>query len=357
MQSRDYIINTINVFVIETELQYLSYTAIRKIQADDFDPIIFTTSENVYKRLCSDGLSGDFVSRNSSGWLGRLLRLRKNLALYKKRIVEKSSNFSQINFHVPRIDNIHNNIAINFFKHHFPHAKVNVRLIPDGAINIFSAELSASKLKKQKRWISNVGFKLFSDLSYYPYSGDELGADSESVDRIYCFNGINTGYQKSKIVFINLPISVSPMLQEGSSILVIGQDFLRLGIVTESYIEEVSSEIYRLVKSFSSDNVDYAPHPRSTDNEFGNEEYTVIDGDYLCVEEVIAKGNYKHVVSCSSTALINSKIMLGDDINTYAVGLDSFPFPDPSQGERLTTEYRNLGVKLIGLQRSASESL
>jgi hypothetical protein len=226
--------------------------------------------------------------------------------------------------------------------------KVNVRLVPDGVINIFSAELSASKIRKQKKWLRNFGLKLFPDMRYSDYRGDELGADSEYVDRIYYFNGLKTNYAKDKIVLVDLPISASPVLEDGESVLVVGQNFLRLGVATESYVEKVSKEMHQLVKSFSSDRVDYAPHPRSIKNEFEREEYTAIDDDYLCVEELIAKGGYKHVISCSSTALINSKIMLGDKINTYSVGLDCFPFPDTTQRERLLTAYRELGVNVIG---------
>ena len=343
------LLNILNIFVIETELQYLAYTAIRKTQTSDNLSIAFTTSDRVYNKLCLDGLSCDLVSRKSSGWVGRLIRLRKNLNFYKKRIMAQGSNFSEINVHVPRIDNIHNNILINFICYHFNHAKVNVRLIPDGAINIFSCKLSSVKLRKQKKWLGNVGFKLFPDMNYHAYKGDELGADSEIVDKIYCFKGIETSYPRNKIIQIDFPISVSSRDSNESSVLVIGQNFLQLATASESYIDKVSSEIYRLVSSFSSDRVDYAPHPRSTYNEFGRDEYRIIVDDYLCIEEKIAKGGYEHIVSCYSSALINSKIMFGDDINTYSVGLDYFPFPDNTQRDKLIIAYQNLGIKVLRL--------
>ncbi|MFT6690912.1 MAG: hypothetical protein ACJAXH_001434 [Colwellia sp.] len=342
--------NTLNIFVIETELQYLAYTAIRKIQSGNNLSIIFTTSLRVYNRLCSDGVSCDLVSRKSSGWVGRLIRLRKNLALYKKRILELKNDFSEINFHAPRIDNIHNNIVINFLKYNFSLAQVNIRLIPDGAINIFSCEMSTIKLKKQRKWLSNIGFKLFPDMNYHVYNGDELGADSEVVDKIYCFKGIETNYPRNKIILIDFPLSSSSRRSSERSVLVIGQNFLQLATASQSYIDEVSNEVYRLVSSFSPGRIDYAPHPRSTYNEFGRDEYTVIDDDYLCIEEKIAGGGYEYIVSCYSSALINSKIMFGDDINTYSIGLDCFPFPDDSQRDKLITAYQSLGIKVLGLK-------
>jgi hypothetical protein len=343
--------NILNIFVIETELQYLSFSAIKKILPDNSKSVIFTTSGRVYKRLSLEGCPCELVSRSSSGWLGRLIRLRKNLLLYKKRIAEQGNGFSEINFHVPRIDNVHNNIAINFLKHNFSDAEVNVRLIPDGAINIFSCELSSSKLKKQKRWLRNLGFKLFPDMKFHPYAGDELGADSEVVDRIYCFKGVETSYPSNKIYMIELPISVSSIAGIDRSVLVIGQNFLQLGTASENYIDEVSNEIYRLVNSFSTRQIDYAPHPRSRYNEFGREEYSAIDADYLCIEEKIAKGGYGYIVSCYSSALINSKIMFGEDINVYSIGLECFPFSDQSQREKLIKAYQSLGIEVIGLTK------
>jgi hypothetical protein len=342
--------NTLNIYVIETELQYLAYTAILKIQSDNNLTLIFTTSLRVYSRLCNDGVSCDLMSRKSSGWVGRLIRLRKNLALYKKRIIELKNDFSEINFHAPRIDDIHNNIVINFLKYNFSLAQINIRLIPDGAINIFSCELSTIKLKKQRKWLSNIGFKLFPDMNYYVYNGDELGADSKVVDKIYCFKGIETNYPRNKIVLINFPISVSSRKSSERSVLVIGQNFLELATASESYINEVSNEVYRLVTSLSPSIIDYAPHPRSTYNEFGRDEYSVIDHDYLCIEEKIAEGGYEHIVSCYSSALINSKIMFGDDINIYSIGLDCFPFLDNSQRDKLITAYQSLGIKVLGLK-------
>jgi hypothetical protein len=70
----------------------------------------------------------------------------------------------------------------------------------------------------------------------------------------------------------------------------------------------------------------------------------------LCIEEKIAEGGYEHIVSCYSSALINSKIMFGDDINIYSIGLDCFPFLDNSQRDKLITAYQSLGIKVLGLK-------
>ena len=336
----------LNVFVIETELQYLAFIAIKKISTSKFS-IIFTTSSRVYSRLCDDGIDCSLISRESHGWFGRLKKIRSNLAFYKEKILALNYAFTEINLNFPRIDNVHNNIVVNYLKYHFQDAKINVRLIPDGAINIFSSELSASKLEKQKRWINNIGFRLIKGLEYYAYSGDELGADADIVDRIYCFEGVQTGYAEHKLYMINLPISCDSKKKLGSSVLVIGQNFLELNTASLEYVERVSDAIYRLIKNISSEPADYAPHPRSSFNEFGRSEYNCIDNDYLCIEEKIAKGGYEHVISCYSSALINSKIMFGDNIKTYSLGLDCFPFKSSSQREQLIGAYQSLGIEVL----------
>lgn len=336
----------LDFFLLETELQYLAFIAIRKIESREFS-LVFTTSKRVYNRLCSDGITCDFINKNSHGWLGRLERIRSNLALYKERVKEKNCAFSEINLHFPRIDSVHNNIIINYFKYYFQETKINVRLIPDGAINIFSSSLSSSKLKKQKRWVNNIGFRLIKGLKYYAYNGDELGADADIVDRIYCFEGIQTSYPTHKLYMINLPISCDDNKKSGSSVLVIGQNFLQLNTASVEYVERVSDAIYGLIKNISSGQADYAPHPRSSFNEFGREEYDYVENDYLCIEEKIAEGGYEHVISCYSSALINSKIMFGDNIKTYSIGLDCFPFKNSTQREKLIIAYKSLGIGVI----------
>lgn len=336
----------LNIFVIETELQYLAFLAIKNISISKYS-IIFTTSDRVYARLCDEGIDCTLISRESRGWFGRLSRIRSNLTFYKGKILELNSEFSAINLHFPRIDNVYNNIAINYLKHHFQETKINVRLIPDGAINIFSSNLSVSKIEKQKRWMNNIGFRLIKGLEYYPYSGDELGADAEVVDRIYCFEGVQTGYPTHKLYMINLPISCDTNKKSGNSVLVIGQNFLQLNTASEEYVENVSEAIYGLIRHISSGQADYAPHPRSSFNEFGRAEYKIVENDYLCIEEKIAEGGYEHVISCYSSALINSKIMFGDNIKTYSVGLDCFPFKSSTQREKLINAYLGLGIEVV----------
>jgi hypothetical protein len=339
--------DTLNIFVIETELQYLALLSIKHLVDNESESIIFTTSPRVYERLCSEQVECHLVSRQSSGWIGRLIRIRKNLHLYLAAIKSLGHTFSQIHLHVPRIDNVHNNIAIHFLKYHLPSAQINVRLIPDGAINIFSCALSPAKIKKQKRWAKNIGFRLFPDMKFMQYSGDELGADSDIVDKIFSFEGMETSYPQHKICNIRLPLTADSSTVEKNAALVIGQNFLQLKTASKSFIDSVSEKIQSLVDKEAVSRIDYAPHPRSEFDEFSQPSYQRLRDEYLCVEEHIAKGDYKYVISCYSSALINSKIMLGDEINAISVGLGDFPFSDKSQSNKLIESYKKLGIEVI----------
>jgi hypothetical protein len=222
-----------------------------------------------------------------------------------------------------------------------------VRLIPDGAINIFSSNLSERKLRRQGRWLKNFGFRLFPDMKFMRYSGDELGADADIVDKIYSFEGVETSYPEQKVCNIRLPVAVNKEIDEASAALVIGQNFLQLKTAPQEFIDQVSEKIQAILDKEAVSRIDYAPHPRSEFREFFQSDYNVLRGDYLCVEECIAAGNYSHVISCYSSALINSKIMYGDEIEAISVGLDSFPFPDNSQSARLIDCYKKLGIDVI----------
>lgn len=337
----------VNVFILETELQYLAFIAIKSTVLSNENVIVFSSSHRVYQRLLQDGYQCDYINTNFSGWLGRLIGLKKNLILYKKRIDEKNKLFANINLHFPRIDSLYNNLAINYIKSHYLHSKVNVRLIPDGAINIFSAELSNRKIRKQNKWENSFGLKYLANLRYYSYSGDELGADAEIVDRIYCFRGLDLNYPSEKLYKVTLPIKNTEAEIRSDDVLVIGQNFLELGTVAETVVSQLSDNIKELVETVSVGNIYYAAHPRSSYNEFWQEGYLKVENNYLCVEELIALGKFKHIVSCYSSALINSKLIFGSEVNVYSIGVDTVACIASKQSKTLTDAYLDLGIEVL----------
>jgi len=337
----------LSIFVVETEIQYLAFVSIHNSLNRTKNCIVFTTEEKIFSRLKCDGVCCQLVSWGARGWLGRLLKIRRNLKVYENKISSFNGNFSEIKFHIPRLDNIQHNIAINYLKYHFSNIPVSVHLIPDGALNIFSRQLTLSKLKKQDRWARNIGFRLFPDMEYIRYQGDELGANAEIVESIYCFEGVETNYPLYKVKNITLPLKVDSTSGISKKALVIGQNFLELGTASKDFTNLVSAKVYSLIENLGIKKVDYAPHPRSSHDEFYHESYSLLDAEYLCVEEHIARAGYEYVISCYSSVLINSKIMFGDKIHAVSVGLYEFPFPDDDQGMKLAGSYEKLGIEVI----------
>lgn len=337
----------VNTFIIETELQYLAFIAIKNNVLCDQSVIIFVTSQRVYERLLQDGYQCEYINKDFSGWLGRLIGLKKILILYKKRIYEHNKSCSEINLHMPRIDSLYNNLVINYLKSHFTQAKINVRLIPDGALNIFSSQLSDAKTRKQTKWQNSISLNHFINSAYYTYEGDELGANAEAVDRIYCFQGLELSYPSEKLYNVTLPIKNEESEIKSDDVLVIGQNFLELGSAPKSIVDKLSIDMKELAAGISKGDVYYAAHPRSSYDEFLQENYIKVDNDYLCVEELIATGKFKHIVSCYSSVLINSKLIFGSEVNVYSLGIKEVSCIDEFQSAEIINTYQDLGINIL----------
>lgn len=341
----------INIFFLETELQCLAYETIRDTLSEQASYLPFVTLTSVYDYLMDHEEPAQFLNKEVHGWLSRLLRFRKNLRIIKKRIKEISVDPKEINYHTARIDGFFSNLIVGYLQYHFPTSSIHARLIPDGAINVFSTTISKSKKRKLFHWSRDWAVRLLPDMKITKIWGDELGADVDIVDRIYCFEGVKTPYPKRKIH--RVPLLHSRQAANDGEIkpraLIIGQNFLQLGTASKLFVDSVSKEIKRLVEEFNIQEVDYIPHPRSACKEFWDEDYTWINQTELCSEQLIATGRYTHIFSCYSSVLLNSKLIMGSSVDVYSIGIDLFPFRDHCQKEQLETVYNQAGIELIAL--------
>jgi len=341
----------INVFFLETELQALAYLSIRETLEDGSVVAPFVTLESIYSYLQPLEPEVQFLSKKMHGWLGRIAKFRKNLAKLARGIRDKNTHPKQINYHTARIDGLFSNLIITYLGYHFPSASIHVRLIPDGAINIFSTQISASKSRKLLRWNKNLAARLMPDMRVLPIYGDELGADAEVVDRIYSFNGVETSYPQHKIHRIPLLSAAAPIDQSAKKprALVIGQNFLQLGTADREFVEAVADRMKVFLSAQGVEEVDYIPHPRSSYDEFFLAGYNRIARTELCSEQLIVNGKYTHVVSCYSSVLLNSKLILGAELEVSAIGLEEFPFRDPNQCAQLKAAYDKVGIVIFPL--------
>lgn len=343
----------INVFFLETELQCLAYRNIRAKLGEGAPYVLLATLKSVYDYLNCRGEETIFLDKESHGWLGRFIRVRKNLRTVRLAIQEQNPVPSEIHYHTSRIDGLFSNLMVGYLKYHFPSAEVHTRLIPDGAINIFSTQISERKVERLMHWSRDWAIRLFPDMKITNISGDELGADVDEVDRIYCFEGVATHYPENKIQrvpLMNGQLDATNDSQIERKALVIGQNFLQLGTANKVYVDAVSQKIKNFLEMQNIETVDYVPHPRSKYNEFWDESYNWVENKELCVEQLIATGHYTHIISCYSSALINSKIIMGEGVQVLSVGLEAFPFRSQEQANQLSSAYQKAGIQLMPLQ-------
>lgn len=346
----------VNIFFLETELQCLAYKNIRSYIGEKSHYVVLSTLKSVNDHLLALGKNPYYLDKECHGWFGRLKKLRKNLKISRLSIESIVRTPSVINYHTSRIDGLFSNLLINYLRHHFPSAKINVRLIPDGAINIFSTTIGNKKLIRLKRWSNDIAVRFFHDMKITMLAGDELGADSEEVDRIYCFEGIDSHYDPKKIVRIpiisNIEKGGSNNGINSSKALVIGQNFLELETASPQYVHKVGKKIENLIDKENINGVDYIPHPRSTEKEFWSPNYNCPENKWLCVEELILNGAYTHIYSCYSSALINSKVIMGGDVKVVSVGLEQFPFRSAKQLQQLRAAFLRAGIELKPIDKT-----
>lgn len=351
-------IDQINIFFLETELQCLAYKNIRATLSEEAAYLPFVTLNSVYDYLMDQEEPVQFLNKEVHGWLGRLLRFRKNLRKIKKAIKLINPDPKEINYHTARIDGFFSNLIVGYLQYHFPNSVVHARLIPDGAINVFSTKISKSKKRKLFHWSRDWAVRLLPDMKITRIWGDELGADVDIVDRIYCFEGVKTPYPKHKI--FRVPLLHSRQAANDGIIkpkaLIIGQNFLQLGTASKLFVDTIASEIKKLVNELDITDVDYIPHPRSDYKEFWDDEFTWVKQTELCSEQLIATGRYTHIISCYSSVLLNSKLIMGNTVDVYSVGLEAFPFRDQNQREQLNSVYEEAGIQFVPLGGTTSAS-
>lgn len=348
----------VNIFYLETELQCLAYKNILVSLSADSANIVFTTLQSVYEHLIGIDQPVLFLDKKVRGWFSRLIRFRANLKVIRKAIEKENPSPVEINYHTARIDGFFPNLIIGYLKYHFPQTVIHTRLIPDGAINVFSSEISESKKRKLRRWSKDWAVRIFRDMSIVPIHGDELGADVSVVDRIYCFDGVNTPYPQAKLSRVAMLNSKEGYKEkrEKSRALIIGQNFLQLGTASPQFVEAVSRKIRRLLELNNIEDVDYISHPRSECKEFWDVHYNWLERSELCSEELVATGKYSHVISCYSSVLLNSKLILGESINVFSVGVEAFPFQDQRQLDQIKTVYNQAGINFFQLEEADEKS-
>jgi len=277
------------------------------------------------------------------GFLGRTRRLMANLQM----LADACDGYSTIRIHSPVIDTEAVNYSINFLRKKFPSARLSVRLLPDGLLNIQRNPLGRSKeifqyTKKMRRLIAPA-------LDYYTFRGDRTGADSSIVDRIYILPRFPHEYQAEKVV--ELPpfarYDCAADLAGGEPrALVLGQPLVGFGLMTQAAMERVSTGIRGFIERSGLYRVDYKAHPRDKKLEFFQSSYRKIDVS-MPFEAFLVKNPYDLVVGISSTALVTARYILPEGCRVVAYGLEEVCFKDKKVRQGIESLFRQLGIELV----------
>lgn len=212
-------------------------------------------------------------------------------------------------------------------------------------MNYFCGDITDIKLKEIRKWEARLSLFSLGIIPVTFFRGNELGGDI--ARSVYCFGGIKPEWVK-EVQFrkIDFPIIKTGVGNSGN-VLIVGQNLKRYKLMDDVLFEKIQRAIESLVKVFPLSTIHYVKHPRAIDDEFFVNGSESPQGDYLCVEELISSGKYRHVISCCSSALINSKLIAGDAIDSWAVGVESYPFPTDSQRQQFLNVYKAVGVNVV----------
>lgn len=336
----------LNVFIIETELQLISYVAISKIE-NETNTLVFVTSQVLLEYLLSIGHRNVLLIDRShkGGWIGKVRFLRRGYVKVERELLKSISYGDALKFFTPRIDSLYNNFIFAGLSSRF---KIELCLIPDGAISFFSVDLSQEKKSLLKKWNMLFSALPFLKMKALVYEGDELGGDL--ANKVYCFGNVTMKYSEDKIRRISFPYEKG--IESASSnvkVLVVGQNIQRYNLAPAGYISLVERKIADVVRDLKPVIIDYAKHPRSFLDEFKIDGSQDVISDALCVEQLIIQRGYTHILSCYSSALINAKLIAGDRIEAISVGLLDFPFADELQREQLLDVFSQLNIHVVPL--------
>lgn len=340
-----------HLFIVETELQLLAAMAIEDqyLSVDRDGAHYFVTSDKLLNAAAERGRENlTLLDRNHhGGLLGKIRFIKENTRTVLNVAESLSVGSDSCVLYIPRIDDIYNNILVGQFR---KKKLGKVALLPDGALNIFSSNITAACRKGLKKWSLKLRL-LAPGYSVLQYDGDELGADSEWIDIIYSFNGLDTGYCADKERYIQFPVQFSETGKSDNAI-IIGQNFLAYQQANHSFVATVTAEIKSLLGVLKPERVFYAPHPRALTAEFRTDDMEPVSGSYLCIEEMIAVLGCRYVISCNSTALFTARL-IDPSIRCYAVGAEDSPTQNEHQRESLLSAMRESGITVVTLTSAA----
>lgn len=330
-----------HVFLLETELQTFSALQVVKLEKVS-DPVFIVLNRRIEQYLQKQGFIVQYANKHAAGWLNRLFMLE---ALRKAISAHMSPNTI---LYTARLDLFYVNVVVGALVSKYP--QMSVRIIPDGALNFMSENVSDSWPVKTQSWMKKCGYGLIGGLRPYPIKGEKIGVDTEIVDKVYALKGVQSPYDAAKVEYLTfLPSKGVDGVQRKA--LVVGQPLISHNQnlkADQGSVELLSSEMDRYCKDSGIRHIDYAAHPRDPHKCLFEESYNEVSHECLCLEEYLQKNSYDLIISCSSTVLVNAKLMFGDSIQSVSIGMEILPFNQEQMVQHMNA-FSSVGVTLLTL--------
>jgi len=339
--------STVNIFIVATPLQSLSAESVAYNFEKTAKNCLFYTKPDLLKLIKKERWHSTvdlFSPKLHSGKKG-VLRNIKLLTGNLKTVSEACAAGAEIRLHAAQIFRPEQNFLINYLRRKHPNARIHVRIIPDGLLNV-----SRNPYKQRtvfKKYYKKLLGLFFPDLNYHVFQGDRTGADDPVVDTVYVLPGFPHEYSSEKVV--RLPSLVSSV-KEGKDLkdiaLVIGQPLFGIGLMSERDMESVTQGISRYLNNEGFYKIIYKGHPIDKKKEFKDHGY-----EELIIEETLEEhlscNHYGMVIGVCSSALLTAKTIVSDGTRVVSYGLNKCSFVNDAQKNKVLNPFRILSVELV----------
>lgn len=331
----------VKIFIVSTILEYFFARYIVKYvkEMDEYDAILITSLD---KKLIDEKSWKSivyFLEKKRSVFSLK----NKEMAYYIKKQIENISNeYNNVYIFLPGIRNIFDNAIYKFFLKSRLNTKYIFCILPEGNYSLYYQRQDfIDKIRMYiKVFLGKIGF-----FPYTSFKSDRLGI--LNADIMYSFLPKHVKFFKGKI--ISIPINIVKRRKKIKKCIFLGQA-IEKGM-KDNYrrkIEEIGNYINYNWKDY---NLYYKPHPR----EDLSKTWRILSKynfqlllDNRTIEEIVLKNNEAiTVISYWSSALINLKLFLGDNIECIAY--KGFEFYNIKEDEKrqIMSLYKLLNIKYV----------
>ncbi len=337
------------IYIVKTELEALgSEIVAHSFQAESHNALYYLgETEPALLRREAFATVRPLRFQRQGGVLGKQRSIRAALMPVVSDLKAAKRDFSGILIHLPKLSSTRTNYIINFLRFHFPGVHLRVRLIPHGTVNFSLQSMTwKKKLTLWRRWaVPFNGF--FPDLRYYIPAGDWVGGLDSLVDRVYVLPGASSPYPETKLFPLpplNDYLPGASSRRSGSIALIVGQPALRARALDQAGHDRISAVIKRWLMEQGVSEIYYSRHPRARDHlDFFDESYRILE-QAGAIETLLPAIGPGFVVSCFSTALFTSRMVLGDGARVVSIGMNQANFPGQSE---LLENMRACGIEIV----------